>query len=224
MPALPSPGKVIRCDLFFTYGPNTRVRDRIFFSYAGAGPNATDLTTLAGTISAAWNTNMVPQVSPGMILTGITLTDLASNVGSQVATTQNRPGTLAGVALPDGTAMVIKFKVNRRYRGGHPRFYLAGRVSADLFQLNQWVPASATAVATGFAAFIAACEVTPPTNIGTMGHVNVSYFAGFTATVFPTGRYRNIPKVRPTPAVDAITNYSVNGLVASQRRRNSQSA
>lgn len=224
MPALPSPGKVIRCDLFFTYGPNTRVRDRIFFSYAGAGPVAADLTTLSGTISAAWNTNMVPQVNAGLVLTGITLTDLASNVGAQVVTSQNRVGTLAGNALPDGTAMVIKFKINRRYRGGHPRFYLAGRVSADLLQLNSWLPASATAVATAWQSFITACITTPPTNIGTMAHVNVSYFAGFTPTLFPTGRYRNIPKQRALPTVDTIQTYSVNGLVASQRRRNSQSA
>lgn len=224
MPALPSPGKVIRADLFFTYGPNPRVRDRIFFSYAGAGPNTADLTTLAGTISAAWNTNLVPQTNSSMALTNITLTDLASNVGPQVATTTNRVGTLAGTALPDGTAMVIKFKVARRYRGGHPRFYLAGRVTADLSSLNQWVGTSTTSLASAWQAFITACEATPPTNIGTMVHVNVSYFAGFTATQFPTGRFRNIPKVRGTPVVDNVTSYSVNGLVASQRRRNLQSA
>lgn len=224
MPALPSPGKVIRCDLFFTYGPNPRVRDRIFFSYAGAGPNATDLTTLAGTISAAWNTNMVPQTNASMALTGITLTDLASNVGAQVPTTQNRVGTLAGTALPDGTAMVIRFKVARRYRGGHPRLYLAGRVTGDLSSLNQFSGVATTAVQTAWAAFITACEASPPTNIGTMTHVNVSYFAGFTATQFPSGRFRNIPKPRTTPAVDTVTSYTVNGLVASQRRRNLQSA
>lgn len=224
MPALPSPGKVIRTDLFFTYGPNTRVRDRIFFQYAGAGPNATDLTTLAGTISAAWNTNMVPQTNASLTLTQIMLTDLASNVGQQVPVTVSRVGTLLGNALPDGTAMVIKFKVARRYRGGHPRFYLAGRVQGDLATLNSWVTGTATTVAAAFQSFITACEATPPTNIGTMTHVNVSYFAGFTATQFPTGRFRNIPKQRTSPVVDAVTAYSVNGLVASQRRRNSQSA
>jgi hypothetical protein len=224
MPPLPNAGKVIRCDLFFTVGANTRVRDRIFFSYAGAGPAVADLNTLAGTISAAWNTNMAPQVNTGVTLTGITLTDLASASGAQVVTSQARVGTLVGTAMTAATAMVIKFKVARRYRGGHPRFYLPGRVIADLATSVQWAAGSVTNVVTAWTAFIAACVLAPPAPIGVMTHANVSYFLGFTNTTFPTGRTRAVPRLRAVPVVDAVTSYSGNQQIGSQRRRSQQSA
>lgn len=224
MPALPSPGKVIRCDLFQTVGANTRVKDRIYFSYTGAGPNSSDLTTLATTISAAWNTNISPQQNTGVTLTGITLTDLASASGAQVVSTVSRVGSLAGTAMAAAVAMVVKFKIARRYRGGHPRFYLPGRVTADLASSTSWLSASGSSLATAFAAFITACEASPPTNIGTMTHSNVSYFSGFTNKTFPSGRTKAVPTARVTPAVDAVTGYSTNLQVASQRRRNQQSA
>ena len=224
MPALPSPGKVIRCDLFQTVGANTRVKDRIYFSYAGAGPTVADLTTLTTTISGAWNTNISPQQNTGVTLTGITLTDLASASGAQTVTTVSRVGTLAGTAMAAGTAMVIKFKIARRYRGGHPRFYLPGRVTADLASSTAWLSSVGTTVANAFSAFITACEASPPTNIGTMTHSNVSYFTGFTNKTFPSGRTRAVPNQRGTPVVDAVTSYSVNLQIGSQRRRNQQSA
>jgi hypothetical protein len=224
MPALPSPGKVIRCDLFQTIGSNTRVKNRVYFSYTGAGPNVTDLNTLATTISAAWNTNMVPQQNTGCTLTSIMLTDLASASGAQTVVSTSRVGTLAGTALNAGVAMVLKEKIARRYRGGHPRYYHAGRVVADLATSTQWVAANVTALVTAFQAFIAACIVTPPTNIGTMANVNVSYFAGFTNRTNSAGRTFPRPNVRATPTVDTVTSYAGNNTVGSQRRRNQQSA
>jgi hypothetical protein len=224
MPALPSPGKVVRCDLFMTVGANTRVRDRIFFSYTGAGPTVADLTTLGNNISAQWNTSIVPQTNTGVTLTAIGLTDLASASGAQVLLSVSRVGTLAGTALPAGTAMVLKFKIARRYRGGHPRFYLPGRVTADLSSSTTWVAANTAAAASAFSTFISASLTGPPTNLGTMAHVNVSYFNGFTNKTFPSGRTRAVPNTRATPLVDAVTAYSGNNQVASQRRRNQQSA
>jgi hypothetical protein len=209
--------------LFLTVGANTRVRDRIFFSFTGAGPTVADLGTLATTMSAAWNTNMSPQVNTGVTLTGITLTDLTSASGAQNVTSQARVGTLAGTAMSAGIALIIKFKVNRRYRGGHPRFYLPGRVIADLASSTSWNAGVLTAVSTAWAAFIAGCVLGPPASLGTMAHVNVSYFTGFTNRTFPSGRTRAVPNLRVTPLQDPIVSYSVNGLIGSQRRRNQQS-
>lgn len=223
MPALPNVSKVIRCDLFQTIGANVRVRDRIFFSYTGAGPTVADLNTFAGTISNAWNTNIVPQQNTGCTLTGITLTDLTSPSAAQTVTSQSRVGTLAGVALSAGVAMIIKLKINRRYRGGHPRFYLAGRVAADLATSTSWVAANIAAAATAFSNFIGAATVGPPASIGTATHVNVSYFTGFTNKTFPSGRTRAVPNQRVVPLVDNVVSYSGNPLIGSQRRRNQQS-
>jgi hypothetical protein len=215
---------VVRLDLFFSYGANTRVRNRIFFTYAGAGPSNADMTTWLATVHGSWNTNMAPVTNASLTLTQVEGTDLASASGAQVITTTSRVGTLAGTALPAQAAMVIKFKVNRRYRGGHPRFYLPGRVTADLASTVAWTAGAASGVATAWAAFIAACTTTPPATFGAMSHANVSYFTGFTNKTFPSGRTRAIPNPRGTPTVDAVQSYSVNGNLGSQRRRSLQSA
>lgn len=224
MPALPSPGKVVRLDIFLIVGANTRVRNRIFFTYAGAGPTIADMTTWLNTVSAAWNTNMVPQTNTGVVLWLLAGTDLSSASGTQVANAVTRTGTLAGVALPASSALVIKFKINRRYRGGHPRFYLPGRVSADLASTVAWVAGTGSAVATAFQAFITACVAGPPASFGAMSHANVSYFTGFVNKTFPSGRTRAVPSARVTPTVDAIQSYSANLQMGSQRRRSQQSA
>jgi hypothetical protein len=224
MPALPAAGKVVRCDLFFTYSTNLRVRDRIYFNYTGAGPSVADLNTLAATISSAWNTQMSPQQNSSAVLTQIQLTDLVSSTGAQTVLTVSRTGTLAGAALPSATAMIIKFRIARRYRGGHPRFYLVGRVAQDETNQSAWLSASGSAVAVAWAAFIAACIAGPPASLGTMAHVNVSYFLGFTNKTFASGRTRAVPNVRATPVVDVVTSYSVNLTMGSQRRRSQQSA
>jgi hypothetical protein len=55
---------------------------------------------------------------------------------------------------------------------------------------------------------------------GTLTHLNVSYYAGFTVVVDPvTGRARNLPTPRVTPLKDAITANIVRSRIGSQRRR-----
>jgi hypothetical protein len=51
--------------------------------------------------------------------------------------------------------------------------------------------------------------------------VSVSYYEGFTPFTFPSGRVKNLPKLRVGgPVVDPIVSYNTNPRVASQRRRN----
>lgn len=223
MPALPPVSKVMRIDLFETYLQDVHVRDRIYFQFAGAGPTTADLTTLGTTISAAWNTNMSPILSTAFTLSTIQLTDLTSNTGAQNVVTAARAGTDATAVLSAGVAAVIRFKISRRYRGGHPRFYLCGIPQAKMAATGIWNTSFTAALQSDWAAFITACEASPPTNIGAMTHVNVSYFAGFTNKTFPSGRTHPVSTLRGTPMVDAINSYSINPNPASQRRRNVQS-
>lgn len=223
MPALPAVPKVIRIDLFSTSGGNTFVRDRFFLQYSGA-LSVTDLTTVLGTISSAWNTNMSPSLSNTYTLNSIEGTDLTSQSAAQAIVSANRTGAGAGTALPPSTNMIVKFKTARRYRGGHPRFYLAGMVASNLVAGDTWLAAAQASILTAWQNFIAACVLAPPAGVGTLTHVNVSYFAGFVNKTFPSGRVRPVASPRVTPLVDTIISYSINGNVASQRRRNRQSA
>lgn len=223
MAALPPVPKVIRIDLLQTFGGNTRVLDHFFLQYSGALSIA-DLTTILNTVSSSWNTNIVGILQNVHTLTGVRGTDLTSATSPQVQIAASRVGTGTGPSTPSGTAMVIRFKVNRRYRGGHPRFYLSGLANGGLATPETWIAANLATVQTDWSNFISGCIASPPAAVGTLAHVNVSYFQGFTNKTFPSGRTRPVPNLRPGgPVVDLVVSYSVNPNVASQRRRNQQS-
>jgi len=223
MPALPAVAKVIRVDLHQNVGSNVNVLNRLFFQYSGAMSQA-DLVTVLGTISTAYGTQMAANQSSSSALTSVVGTDLSSNTAPQAVNSTVHVGADCATQLPAGTAAVVKFKLGRRYRGGHPHYYAAGICNAELSTANIWVGGFISSLASHFAAFIAACVLAPPAAVGTLTHVNVSYFLGFHNVLNPiTGRERSVPSLRATPVVDAVLSYSVNPKPASQRRRNQQS-
>lgn len=223
MPALPSVPKVLRVVLNQHNQGDTRVQDRFYLQYSGAGPAVADLNTLIATISTAWLNNLAPLVNALGGLDSIAITDLTSSTGAFAQGGTARVGTRSG-AMTMAIAAVVQFKIARRYRGGHPRFYLDGGANTDVTTGGLWTTAFQSAVSSGFAAFIAAIQTTPPAALGTLSHVNVSYYQGFTVVTNPiTHRARNVPTLRATPIIDTISTYACNPHVGSQRRRNLQS-
>jgi hypothetical protein len=223
MPALPNVPRVVRYDFRQTIGPNARVLNRLFFQYSGT-LSATDLATLLTTASASWNTNISPNLSTIVTMTSLTGTDLTSPSSPQAVNGTARVGGAGYQNLPAGTSIIIKFKINRRYRGGHPRVYFGGQGFANLADAEHWSSTNINAWNTGFAAFIAGCVLAPPAAVGTLVHVSVHYFAGFHNVTLPSGRQRALPTLLLNPSVDPVVSYSVNPIVGSQRRRNQQSA
>lgn len=223
MPVLPPAPKCLRVDLFQSQPGNTRVRDRFFLQYTGANPSAADLTTLANTIVTSWNTNMRTFFNTGHSLTGVEVTDLNSNLGAQVVVSAAVAGTRAGVGLEGAQAAIVKFRVTRRYRGGHARIYLCAGVNADMASSTSWVAAFPGNLSTAWAAFMTANTTAPPASLAALTHVNVSYFSGFSNHTYPSGRIKPVATLRVTPTIDAVISYSVNPNFGSQRRRNLQS-
>jgi hypothetical protein len=224
MPALPNVAKVLRLDFFFTVFPNTRVRDRVYFNYAGAGPSIADLTNWLTTVGTGWSGNLAARQQTGTTLTQVEATDLTSATGAQSIKSLAVVGTDAGGAPALGTAAVIRFKIQRRYRGGHPRFYFPGVSTAHLGSANAWDSTYVTNLAASWLSFVTAVITAPPAGLGAMQHVNISYFAGFTNKPFPSGRTHPVPTLRGVPVQDQVLSYSVNPIIGSQRRRYQQSA
>lgn len=224
MPVLPPVPKAVRLDLFQTFGADARVRDRIFCTYAGTFA-AADMTTLALNTRNGWNTNIAPLLVNQHQLTSVIATDLTNNTNAQGTNSTVSQGTNVGVTLPAGVAAVIRLRIGRRYRGGHPRFYLCGLPQADLNNASAWSAAAITAIQSGFANFINAALVTL-TTMGALTHVNVHYFKGFNSVQNPiTRRWHNIPTLDPLgPTTDVVNSYVVNPAPGAQRRRNLQSA
>ena len=193
---------------------------RFFIHYTGTAPTNADLTTFAGSIRAAWNTNLKALVSSTEELLEVDCQDLSSSTGAQGIDTTAVTGTRAGGILPGSTAVVISYNIARRYRGGHPRGYWRMGVAPDLLYPSEISAALVAAAQTGIDAFFTAVLAAGWTGAGTLTHCNVSYFQGFTVHTNPTtGRATNVPSPRGTPVVDTVTSRKVKQILGHQRRR-----
>ena len=150
------------------------------------------------------------------------LTDLSSPTAPQVVNSTGATGGAGAAPLSAGVAMVMKYHITRRYRGGKPRAYLPGMSSAYLTTPTEWNPASLANVTAGWITHLTAIAAATPVAAGTGTHVNISYYQGFTNHTYPSGRVKPIPTPRVTPLVDTINNVSGNPTPGSQRRRNEQ--
>jgi hypothetical protein len=206
--------------LVWSSSGDINMQTKWFFRYSGGAPDATACTALASDIYTAVAAQ-ADQWGSDVNLTNVIVTDLASVTGGQGEESSTAPGGKTPGALSMSTALLINYKINRRYRGGKPRSYLPWLVETDLTNRRAW---SGTAVATAegrlntiFAAIIGSSSGSTTIT----EHVNISYFSGFTVVTNPTtGRARNVSTRRGTPIVDAVTGFTGSTRPASQRRRN----
>lgn len=223
MPALPSVPGVVRCTLDYTVGPDTAALSRFFVHYGGTAPTNVNLQTFAGSIGSAFNTDLCPSMSTSSALLRVKCEDLSSASGAIGEDDTERFGTVAGAPIPASSSFVVGFSIARRYRGGKPKIFLPLGVAANLAGNLKWTPAFVLSAGTSFQSFINLVLATPWTAGGPLTHVNVSYFSGFTVVTNPvTHRARNVPTLRGAPVVDAVTLYTTELNVGSQRRRNRQ--
>jgi hypothetical protein len=221
MPPLPAVSKVVRVD-FKHVGPGSApAQFRRFFQYSGALSQA-DAQTWVAACRASWATNLAAAISSAWSLNLTLLTDLTSASAAQAQDGTIVAGTPSGVPVSNGTALVIKDKIPRRYRGGHPRTYLMGIPSTNLLNGDAWTSGFLGTGLTAWNAFIAGIISAAPAGVGTVTEVNVSYFLGFSNVTAPSGRAHARPTPRVTPLVDQVQSHALNPKPASQRRRNVQ--
>jgi len=221
VPPLPAVTNVLKLLTRYSLGGDQDVLNQQFVSFVGTA-NETNLTNLAAAAGAAWVTHLKPLLAAALGLTSYTVTDLTSDVGVEVTYPIGAAGNVGGEIIPASAAMVIQSKILRRYRGGHPRLYMPGLLTADLNTPQEWTAGAIAAWEAGWNAYIAEILLDAPGGLSIGTFQNVSYYQGFTNFLEPSGRYRVIPTLRTVPVVDAILSYSINPLVGSQRRRNQQ--
>jgi len=219
MPALPPVSHVVRVDVLFSLPGDPNAEFRKFFQYTGA-LSAADAQAWVSAIHAAFNTRMAGQLYAGVTLKQTTLTDLSSVSAAQAIDATPHAMANANTSLPSGLAMVIKDRIARRYRGGHPKTYLPGVPNANLVGGNQWAAGGMAGIIAAWNLWVSDCLTSVPVAAAPAFEVSVSYYQGFTAHQLPSGRWRNVPTLRGTPVVDLVLAHSVNSTAASQRRRN----
>jgi len=225
MPALPSPGKVVKVDVFQSLGDDIHALNSYFLGYTGASSQA-DLDTLCAAAVTGWQTEILSEQVNDNVLDEIVMTDLVSDTAPRSVVTSGVSGSVSGGAMGAATAMVFSFPTGRRFRGGHSRLYLGGLPQTVLQDPQHWSSSIVTTMGGRWDAFID--DQTDAITLSVMGvirQVAVSYFQGFTVVTNPiTHRARNVPTLRGTPLVEDVVNVRVSNRVASQRRRNLQSS
>ncbi len=226
MPALPSVPKTLRVALKHNdTSADPDVVTRFFIQYSGTAPSNSDLNTFCAAVGTAWTNHLAALHNATVQLAEVTAEDLTSPTSAVGTALIGSAGTLSGTLLGAGTAAVFSYAIGRRYRGGHPRAYWQMGVGASLATRNEWTSAFAIAADTAMPAFFTDVLAAGWALAGSLSHVNVSYFSGFTVITNPiTHRARNVPTLRVTPVVDTVTSVALNPKIGSQRRRNLQSA
>lgn len=220
MPALPSPGPILRVEIKVGDNASIEAGSRFYLQYSGGPPNTTDLNTLASDIANQWETNIAPYVSSTESLHGVIITDLSSSTGAQGVWTGTKLGTSTGGPLISSGCTTINHSISRRYRGGKPKTFLRMGTADDLTQTNEWGATYLTNATNEWHDFIAAILAISALSITLTNIVNVSYYEGFVSVLNPvTGRTKDVAKLRTTPLVDQIVDSTAAVKVGSQRRR-----
>lgn len=220
MPPMPSAAGVIELVMRQKVDEDLDVVDRVFIHYTGTAPNVAELNTFATFAATAWGSDMSALQHTGTALLEVTATDLSSPSGARGVDVATVNGTRVGLQLPANAVCNVQFQIARRYRGGKPKVFLSVGSAADLSDAQTWGSTFLGNVVTGWDNFMTAVVGAGWSGAGTLTHVNVSYFSGFTVVVNPTtGRARNVPTLRATPVIDPVIGYRGALRIASQRRR-----
>lgn len=223
MPARAAVPQVLQVTMTFDVGSDTNVINRFYLHYSGSAPTDVELETMGDAIANNWNSHLASFMFSTGSLFSTEIVDLTSDTAAVGFSNTGFAGTNTGEPLPAGACAIVKYEIARRYRGGHPKQYGYYGVAESLDSIQQWLPAFRSGLLAAWEAFIAEVLTDGWSGAGTIAHVAVSFFFGFTNHLYPSGRYRAIPTARPTPLVDSVIGYDVNPNVGSQRRRNKQS-
>lgn len=135
-----------------------------YLNLTGASIVTSDLNTLASAIATEWNTQIVGNQTADYTLTQVEVRYIPS-AGNELigVATVSHAGGLAVTTIQDASAcIVIDWKITARYRGGHPRSYIAGVAASSV--------TSGSALTGG-----------QPTNLATAAGTVLTYLNGYTA-------------------------------------------
>lgn len=223
MPALPPVPNVCRCVLKGGLNADLDVINHFYVQFTGGSPTNSNLDDVALAMKNSWVANLAPNMHVDFTLLETTVTDLTSPTSAFGSWSGTEGGTGAsGAILGAGSAVRINRQIFRRYRGGHPGVFLPLTSSAYLVDPQTITGAYIAAIQTAWTNLEADTGADMVARWATTTvSVSVSYYQGFDVFTTPSGRTRNIPKLRVGgPLVDHLTNIEVNPRVASQRRRN----
>lgn len=218
MPALPSVPNVASIVLRHTLGTDANIINRLHSRFTGVSTEA-ELNGWALGIANSWVTDLAPHFCTDLVLNEVVVTDLTSSSSATGSNISNHPGGNGTVGVPANGAMVMQFQINRRYKGGRPKQYLAGLAQNAMIDEDHWSTTIINSMEASYTLFAAAVGQFVSGALTGAGIVNVSYVAGHTWEQDQRGNWHRMPVYRPTPVLDVVNGYTVNPIIGSQRRR-----
>lgn len=201
MPALPPVEGVIKLEIVGNLSGITQFANIFHMGAASGAWTGADLVAVWGGIDSSLEELYTGNGGTAMTVTGATLIDLTSDMGSSYVVPLDWVGGREGISPPASACVMGKYAITRRYRGGHPRSYFPFG-SVDLFLNPQsWDEAFVANVAANLESFREATIAYSAAS--TLGAV--SYFSGGV--------------MRETPIFEPFTASSVVSGIKSQRRR-----
>lgn len=217
-PPLPA-SPCVRVRLIYSDSEGNELGSRFYLSYSGSAPSGANCVTLAGDIATAWNSNLGGLCNDDIALIEVDVLDIATTSGLSGQWTGTHQGTSGTGIVPIQSAANVEFGISRRYRGGKPRMYLPPPGPAYQLNNKQWTTGFATSLQGQMGAFMAAIEALSVGSMGSLAHVSLSYYKGFTNITNSSGRERAVPTYRPTALLDTVTGYFGKQQMGSQKRR-----
>jgi len=205
MPPLPPVASCVKTQLYWDNGASKNASSHLYWHFTGGAPSTTDLAAFANLVGTQWGSHMVAQTPNNVTLKEVIAEDLSPGANVPGVATMSTPGTYPTTAMTAETAVLINLTVARRYRGGKPRLYLPGGVSAQLNNQVSWQGTFVSAYRAAFNSFLSGilAGVTPPPAVDYLS--TVSYHSG--------------GALRGTPLQEKVLDWEVNAIPGSQRRR-----
>lgn len=220
MTAVPLPASpCVRVRLIYHHASGLDAGSRFYLSYSGSAPSGANCATLASDIATAWNADLAGLFNAEWTLVEVDVLDIATDSGLSGQWTGSHAGVNSNPSLPAQCSINVELGISRRYRGGKPRMYLPPATTADTLNDSNWNSALITSANSAMSSFMAAIEALSVGSMGTLTHVNLSYYKGFTNITNSSGRERAVPTYRSEALLDTITGYSTKQVIGSQRRR-----
>lgn len=205
MPTLPSAAKILRCTYSGTYG-STKWVNVFHLRYTGTLTTQADADSITASLQSAWASNIASLVHTTCSLTQTTLQDLSSLTSPQsVNSTPHAGSSASAYNMPANVALVVSFKIGRRYRGGHPRMYVPAQVQNNTVNSNQWTGTWVLTAKNAMTAWVGALNAITTTGITLSEAGSLSYYSGHA--------------LRPTPVFDPYILTVVHSRVDTMRRR-----
>jgi hypothetical protein len=203
MPALPPADHVLLVKLVGTVG--TMPYNNVFHvQYSGVAPGVPELNAFSTSFLNAYSTAFGGQLPNSVTYGTVTSTDLSNASAAQGSASLGGVGSRTGTSLMNQVAACITWKINNRYRGGHPRTYLPAGVQADTNQGHLWTDTFVSSLDTAAGTFRTA--------------VNAIVLSGSAVNMICLARYRN-KILLTTPLPFTITGHLVDHRIDTQRKR-----